>query len=174
MTKQAYAALALAAVFNVYSGQNFNVSFETYNVTRFMSGIEPIWTYNTTEHATYKCKVDTIEETTKTYVHFNRSYHSANKSWETTLLTGTFQNPNLMAVGGRDSMADHTETLEFASKTYQCGVFYVRYLHGSGGWRDLRFKDTNGTSKPEKECMKYFRTMPNSTRVFYKFCKQFT
>ncbi|KAL1470965.1 hypothetical protein MTO96_040158, partial [Rhipicephalus appendiculatus] len=45
------------------------------------------------------------------------SYHSANKSWETTLLTGTFQNPNLMVVGGRDSMADHTETLEFASKS---------------------------------------------------------
>uniref|UniRef100_A0A224YLB1 Lipocalin n=1 Tax=Rhipicephalus zambeziensis TaxID=60191 RepID=A0A224YLB1_9ACAR len=134
MIKQPYAALTVAAVLNVYSPWYINASFETYNVTKFMDTKLRIWTYNSTQiYGAHECTVDDIETLNQDHVYFNRSYYLRhNKSVITTRLRGTFErrDPSLMAVGGRDTTADHTESLEFASDSYQCGVFRVSYRGG--------------------------------------------
>uniref|UniRef100_A0A131Z5K0 Lipocalin n=1 Tax=Rhipicephalus appendiculatus TaxID=34631 RepID=A0A131Z5K0_RHIAP len=92
----------------------------------------------------------------------------------TELLEGTFMkgNQSLMDVGDRHSQKEFAENLEFASHDYMCGVLSVRYFTGNTSWYDLRFKDPNGTGKPEKSCMDYFGTKEGVGRLIYwETCK---
>ncbi|XP_075531455.1 uncharacterized protein LOC142564360 [Dermacentor variabilis] len=165
MKKQAYAALILAALFTISRAQHFD--FRTYNVQMFMNTTSRIWTYETTQNTSFVCKVDDMVNITEDYVFFNRSYWSSN--WTTVTLEGTFSKEDLstMFVGGIGIGPDHSETLEFASGNYTCGVFYVKLSGGNLAWRELRFKDVNETGKPHEQCMQYFNGTRQTGYVIY-------
>uniref|UniRef100_L7LT01 Putative group i salivary lipocalin n=1 Tax=Rhipicephalus pulchellus TaxID=72859 RepID=L7LT01_RHIPC len=174
MLKEAYAALIFAVLASICDA---SIAFQTYNVSRFMDTNSRTWTYITTQiHGRHECKVDDVENITEEYVNFNRSYYlRTNKTFPTTHLRGTFEkrDTSLMAVGGRDTRTDHTESLEFASDSYQCGVFRVSYRGDGIDWREIRFKDENGTGKPEQSCLDHFKTIRNGTIIYFDFCKDF-
>ncbi|XP_054918184.1 uncharacterized protein [Dermacentor andersoni] len=133
----------------------------------FMNTSWPIWTYETTRNTSFVCQVDSVLNITEESVCFNRSYWNSN--WTTDTLEGTFDTSDLstMLVGGIGGLMDHSETLQFASGNYTCGVFIMRPSGGGLDWWELRFKDVNKTGKPEEECVEYFNKTGETGYVLY-------
>uniref|UniRef100_A0A224YEE5 Lipocalin n=1 Tax=Rhipicephalus zambeziensis TaxID=60191 RepID=A0A224YEE5_9ACAR len=166
MLKEAYATLICAVLASICDA---TVTFETYNVSRFMNTTSPIWTYISTDpHVYYKCKVDTVEEITETYVYFNRTYEDTKSAQVTEQLEGTFEkgNSSVMRVGDRGLVREYVEDLLFSSSDYRCGVFAVKYP-GTTEWYDLRFKGTNGTGRPQDTCLEYFGSKKGVRHFIY-------
>nr|XP_054933928.1 uncharacterized protein LOC126546310 [Dermacentor andersoni] len=137
--------------------------------TVFMNTTSRIWTYETTKNGSFWCQGDKMLNITEKSVFFSRSYWSSYWSPTTRTLEGTFDNSSLglMFVGGAGMAKNRSESLEFASDSYRCGVFVVRPLRGGLTWRELRFKDVNETGKPGKECMEYFNHTRQTGYVIY-------
>nr|XP_037273752.1 uncharacterized protein LOC119165816 [Rhipicephalus microplus] len=132
-----------------------------------------IWTYNTTKTTKYTCFKDDVCNITNDVVYFNRSYYY--EKWKTYPMQANFdaRDKSLMTVGPIGGLKTRIESLEFASSSYMCGIFYVRPANGFGhrGWRDLRFKDPNKRKVPEQECLDRFHGVARKTSiVYYDFC----
>ncbi|XP_075556652.1 uncharacterized protein LOC142588723 [Dermacentor variabilis] len=72
-----FAAVLITIIFTDLKSQVRNSS-RTYrnpwDITQFVSRMQPIWTYNTTERTDKTCKVDVVRNIGTTFMEFNRSF----------------------------------------------------------------------------------------------------
>ncbi|XP_065284302.2 uncharacterized protein [Dermacentor albipictus] len=72
-----FAAVLISIIFTDLKSQVRNPT-RTYrrpwDIAKFVSRGQPIWTYKTTEHTDKSCKVDIVRHASEVFVTFNRSY----------------------------------------------------------------------------------------------------
>uniref|UniRef100_A0A224YMN7 Lipocalin n=1 Tax=Rhipicephalus zambeziensis TaxID=60191 RepID=A0A224YMN7_9ACAR len=133
------------------------------DITRFWNTTEPIWTHTTakTTGENFSCLVDIKINVTGSYMIFNRSSYSSNRTVKNTLtLKGfvsegnTFDQPAMLLYHTNDTLYA-VENLLYESTDGQCGVFKF-FKHPNELRFDVRVKNSSITEELDKGCSTFF------------------
>ncbi|XP_075722779.1 uncharacterized protein LOC119168440 [Rhipicephalus microplus] len=137
-------------------------STENTDITRFYDKNGVIWTLETTEPTTIRCKFDVVNKSTHHGVRLMRQYYWIG-SRTNFYLDGTFISKpvlkntyNAMRITEKESVFKSIEQLLFAYQDYACGIFKVTLLHPDQmDYLELRVKESI-LSEPKRRCIEKF------------------
>ncbi|XP_075730194.1 uncharacterized protein LOC119185068 isoform X2 [Rhipicephalus microplus] len=136
-----------------------------WNVRKFFSQMEPIWTTETTRNKPIKCVVDKVQSVKRLSISFKRCKFNRGNRCESGIY-GVLDAESLdqMAIYHKDTFK-RTENLLFMSFDQSCGVFKVQsLLEWDSVYFDLRLRNSSVSRIPHKACRNYFQRVIGNQR----------
>ncbi|XP_065284305.2 uncharacterized protein [Dermacentor albipictus] len=127
-----FAAVLISIIFTDLKSQVRNPT-RTYrrpwDIAKFVSRGQPIWTYKTTEHTDKSCKVDIVRHASEVFVTFNRSYDYHGQRPNIQML-GRFDLTNRaeIRIGRVGMLPNCVEKMVYMSPDSSCALILVSSL----------------------------------------------
>nr|XP_054928586.1 uncharacterized protein LOC126534061 isoform X2 [Dermacentor andersoni] len=167
-----FAAVLISIIFTDLKSQ-VRYSSPTYripwDIMQFVSRMQPIWTYNTTERTGKTCKVDVVRYIGTAFMEFNRSfdYHGHR---ENIAMQGRFDLTNraLVRVGRVGMQPTSKERIIYMSRDCTCALILVTSFVMRRQYFDLRVMNSSVEAGPHVDCRREFCRLRKRGTVLYK------
>ncbi|KAL1414822.1 hypothetical protein MTO96_007183 [Rhipicephalus appendiculatus] len=144
-----------------------------WDVRKFVSTFEQIWTYKTTDRAHTKCEVDQLISVRPLGVTLKRCVFFKGSRCRFPLL-GVFDvlHKERMTLLQKDTFQT-VENLLFMAFDRSCAVFRVESLtHWHQSHYDLRLKNSSVHKRPLPVCQRYFKHVVGREPIFFVYDNQ--
>ncbi|XP_065284304.2 uncharacterized protein [Dermacentor albipictus] len=167
-----FAAVLISIIFTDLKSQVRNPT-RTYrrpwDIAKFVSRGQPIWTYKTTEHTDKSCKVDIVRHASEVFVTFNRSYDYHGQRPNIQML-GRFDLTNRaeIRIGRVGMLPNCVEKMVYMSPDSSCALILVSSLDMRRHYFDLRVKNSSVEAGPHAYCRREFCRLRKRGTVLYE------
>nr|XP_054928587.1 uncharacterized protein LOC126534061 isoform X3 [Dermacentor andersoni] len=160
-----FAAVLISIIFTDLKSQ-VRYSSPTYripwDIMQFVSRMQPIWTYNTTERTGKTCKVDVVRYIGTAFMEFNRSfdYHGHRRKKKHTHDT----REDVV----RCMQPTSKERIIYMSRDCTCALILVTSFVMRRQYFDLRVMNSSVEAGPHVDCRREFCRLRKRGTVLYK------
>uniref|UniRef100_G3MRB7 Lipocalin/cytosolic fatty-acid binding domain-containing protein n=1 Tax=Amblyomma maculatum TaxID=34609 RepID=G3MRB7_AMBMU len=143
-----------------------------YDIKKFLTRYEPVWTVYSTWKNHSSCKVDFMWKGQSKLISFNRSYY-IDKIRYSTRLQGRFYHSkeiagyNSMVIGDTDEDYEWDEIL-FQNDDNTCAVVQVGLISVESYWYELRVKNSSIAKGMDASCLRDFILRADTFKTVYR------
>uniref|UniRef100_A0A224YMK0 Lipocalin n=1 Tax=Rhipicephalus zambeziensis TaxID=60191 RepID=A0A224YMK0_9ACAR len=143
---------------------------QAYNIRKFFSTNEPIWTVYTTGPTRRTCEVDSIKDLTKVSVYFTRTFLDGTaRSSKKELGTFNSRRKKHMDIYVPGGIYTASEDILYMSENRACAVIMVTTkLQSKLHTFDLRVRNSSVRHGPGPDCVEKYREHERREQVIYK------